>query len=603
VASAATPGSSDSRYRPTGGHRGRIATRPSSLGGRTAPPGRPAATSRPTAAQPRGGEVVLDLQDLKTYFFTYDGVVRAIDGVSFKVRRGETVGLVGETGCGKSVTAFSIDRLIGEPGRVMSGRVLFRGVDLLWGLDREARYRRIPGSPRVKIRRSYRRIKAANERMGAVRGRGIAMIFQEPSQAMNPVFTVADQLGEAILLHRGIEVCDALLRTSGDVGHGGATFDPSQELPHGGAATVDTILARPAVRAALSALVNLPPRVPEPVLRAAAHGFGEAVGLPSFATEAYYLVRGEPDPSQRQRRIARALKRVHLSGAQRSYIRYRRRLLLATHALHEVYLREMRGARAQPYSRSRARLEVLRLKLTHLYFSLWGFRRHLQRPLEREAFWRAVELLEGVRIANPVQVARGYPHELSGGMLQRAMIAMALSCEPDLLIADEPTTALDVTIQAQILELMRLLREKVGTAIVLITHDLGVVAEVCDRVHVMYAGQIVESAPVRELFRRPLHPYSQGLLASIPRLDQPDKQLTTIQGSVPNLITPPPGCRFHPRCPYAMPVCKEIRPPITVEGPEHTVACHLYGAGAEGGPRPTPTAAPSPGPSGSAPTF
>jgi oligopeptide/dipeptide ABC transporter ATP-binding protein len=161
-------------------------------------------------------------------------------------------------------------------------------------------------------------------------------------------------------------------------------------------------------------------------------------------------------------------------------------------------------------------------------------------------------------------------------MLQRVMIAMALSAEPELLIADEPTTALDVTIQAQILELMRDLKNRIGTAIMLITHDLGVIAEVADRVCVMYAGNIVEVAPVRDLYKHPLHPYSQGLLSSIPRMDQPDKKLESIPGSVPNLIYPPTGCRFHPRCPHAMPICKETRPPMTLEAEGHTVACYLY---------------------------
>jgi len=181
-----------------------------------------------------------------------------------------------------------------------------------------------------------------------------------------------------------------------------------------------------------------------------------------------------------------------------------------------------------------------------------------------------------VRIANPAQVARGFPHELSGGMIQRVMIAMALSGEPDVLLADEPTTALDVTIQAQILELLDELRRRVGTAILLITHDLAVVAEVADRVCVMYAGQIIEQATVRELFDRPLHPYTQGLLASVPRVDQPEKSLKGISGYVPDLITPPSGCRFHPRCPHAMPVCKGEKPPTTREGSDHTVACYLY---------------------------
>ena len=161
-------------------------------------------------------------------------------------------------------------------------------------------------------------------------------------------------------------------------------------------------------------------------------------------------------------------------------------------------------------------------------------------------------------------------------MLQRVMIAMALSTDPPLLLADEPTTALDVTIQAQILDLMNDVKTRVGTAIMLITHDLAVIAEVADRVCVMYAGQIVENAPVRELFEAPLHPYTQGLIASIPRVDRPEKQLFSIPGSVPNLIYPPAGCRFHPRCPQAMPVCREVRPPVTSEGSGHQVACHLY---------------------------
>ena len=252
--------------------------------------------------------------------------------------------------------------------------------------------------------------------------------------------------------------------------------------------------------------------------------------------------------------------------------------MLMQRAIQDLYLKEMKLGKSQLGARSRIGLRIRLERLRNFYFGVWGVKRHVARPIKNELFWRVVGLLEGVRIANPVQVARGYPHELSGGMLQRAMIAMALSSEPTLLIADEPTTALDVTIQAQILDLMNKLRERVGTAIVLITHDLGVVAEVCDRVNVMYAGLIIESGPVHELFRRPLHPYTQGLLASIPRFDEPDKELASIPGSVPNLIRPPPGCRFHPRCPYAMPVCKEVRPEPQMEGEDHMVACHLYTA-------------------------
>jgi oligopeptide/dipeptide ABC transporter ATP-binding protein len=241
-----------------------------------------------------------------------------------------------------------------------------------------------------------------------------------------------------------------------------------------------------------------------------------------------------------------------------------------------LHLADLRGtpAGAPAHARVRARTTVERL--SHFYYGLWGLRGWVRRPLDQELLWRVVRLLEGVRIANPARVAQGYPHELSGGMIQRVMIAMALSGEPDVLLADEPTTALDVTIQAQILELLDALRTRVGTAILLITHDLAVVAEVCDRVCVMYAGQIVEQAPVKELFHNPLHPYTQGLLASVPRVDQPGKELSTIAGSVPDLIDPPTGCRFHPRCPEAMPVCRGKRPPVTDEGSGHTVACYLY---------------------------
>ena len=201
----------------------------------------------------------------------------------------------------------------------------------------------------------------------------------------------------------------------------------------------------------------------------------------------------------------------------------------------------------------------------------------LHRGASRQAaLERAIEVLGLVGMPRPEERVSNYPHQLSGGMRQRVMIAMALACEPKLLIADEPTTALDVTIQKQILELIDSLRQKLDMAVILVTHDLGVIAGRADRVAVMYAGRIVETAPVRELFANPLHPYTQGLLASIPRVDDPSKKLESIPGSVPNLIHAPTGCRFHPRCPHAMPICKEQVPPTTVESPAHKVACFLY---------------------------
>ncbi|MGI0071433.1 MAG: ABC transporter ATP-binding protein [Thermoplasmata archaeon] len=509
------------------------------------------ATVAPPAAVPGDPNVALEIRNLKTYFHTYDGVVKALDGVSFQIRKGETTGLVGETGCGKSVTAFSITRLIPDPpGRVIEGQILFDGADLLWGLDKEASFKPIAGTNRVRIRRSFRRIRQATERMSAVRGRGVAMIFQEPTQAMNPIFTIANQISESLLLHRGIDVIDGL-----------TTMDPNA----------------PGVAAALDALVAAAQRAKPGEVREAADALGAAMGLPSFGAQAYALFRAAGrDVEGARADVEAAMGGLSPSGLQRAYLAHRRRLLELSNQLNDVFLAEMREGAGHGGDRRRLRRRAWFERWRHFYFGLWGIRTRIKRPLERETFWRSVQLLEGMSIANPVQVARGYPFELSGGMLQRVMIAMALSSEPKVLLADEPTTALDVTIQAQILELMRELKNRAGTAILLITHDLAVIAEVADRVCVMYAGAIVEEGDVREIFRRPLHPYTQGLLASIPRLDRPDQEFVSISGSVPNLIYPPPGCRFHPRCPYAMPICKGDRPPMTVEGTDHAVACYLY---------------------------
>jgi peptide/nickel transport system ATP-binding protein len=497
------------------------------------------------------GEVVLDIKDLKTYFFTYDGVVKALDGVTFKIRRGETTGLVGETGCGKSVTAFSVTRLVSDPpGRVVGGQIHYRDANLLFGLESEAKFSPVPKTNRIKVKRAFRRIRANTQRMSAVRGRSISMIFQEPTQAMNPVFSISNQLGEVLLLHRGPEIVDGLL---------GAT-------PRS-----------PEVKAAVDELVEAGREDNRTAMRAAAVRVGEAVNLPTFGTQAFYIVRAAGAAADEAGKdVMRALRRLHVSNMQRRWLQSRRKLMMLDQAMDEVYLEELRKEHINRTARIRIRGQRTRERLSHFYYRLPGLRSRVGKPLKDELFWRTVGLLEGVSIANPVQVARGFPHELSGGMLQRVMIAMALSSEPDILIADEPTTALDVTIQAQILELMRDLKTRVGTAILLITHDLAVIAEVADVVCVMYAGVIVEQGAVHDVFRRPLHPYAQGLLASIPRLDQPDKELASIPGSVPDLIRPPSGCRFHPRCPYAMPICKETRPPMTLEGPAHQVACYLY---------------------------
>jgi len=334
------------------------------------------------------GERLLEVRGLKTSFHTTDGIVRAVTGVDFHVNRGEVMGLVGESGCGKSVTSLSIMRLIGSPGRIEAGEVIFDGIDLL---------------------------KIPERRMRELRGDRISMIFQQPTSSLNPVYDVGMQLGEVLEIHR-------------------------------------------------------------------------------------------------------AMKR--------------------------------RDARA-----------------------------------------RAEELLAMVGIPDPKRRIDAFPHELSGGMAQRVMIAMALACEPELLIADEPTTALDVTIQAQILDLIRTLQRETNTAMILITHDLGVVAEMCDRVAVMYAGEIVEQTSVTNLFEDPKHPYTRGLIGSVPVLGAVRESLTTIPGSVPNLIELPVGCRFAPRCltriALSVEEAEELHPDLLAVAGEHSVRCWVY-HDRHGQPRPAP---------------
>jgi peptide/nickel transport system ATP-binding protein len=321
-------------------------------------------------AHPRNGEPLLEVKGLKTYFYTEDGVVKAINGVDFTIRAGEVMGLVGESGSGKSVTSLSIMRLLPGSGKIVDGSILFDGYDLS---------------------------KVSEDELVRIRGDELSMIFQQPTSCLNPVFRIGDQIAETIMIH--------------------------QQLP------------------------------------------------------------------------------------------------------------------------------------------------------KQEAWNQAVEMLRKVGIPDAARRATAFPHEISGGQAQRVMIAMALSCLPKLLIADEPTTALDVTIQAQILDLMRRLRDETGTAILLITHDMGVIAEMCDTVAVMYAGQIVEYTDVITLFDKPLHPYTEGLLAAIPILGDVRETLAVIPGSVPNLIDLPPGCKFAARCPYAKELCTEIEPQLIEVEPGHRVRC------------------------------
>jgi peptide/nickel transport system ATP-binding protein len=330
-----------------------------------------------TNGRPGMNERLLDIRGLKTHFKTDDGMVRAVDGVDLAIDRGETLGVVGESGCGKTVTAMTVLRLIQmPPGQIVAGSILWQGRDL---------------------------VKLPADAMRKIRSKEIAIIFQEPMTSLNPVYTVGQQIAEVLRLHEGLN--------------------------------------------------------------------------------------------------------------------------------------------------------------------------------RRDAMDRAVEMLRLVHIPTPERRVSDYPHRFSGGMRQRVMIAMALSCNPKLLIADEPTTALDVTIQAQILDLLGEMKARLGMAIMLITHAMGVVAETAQRVVVMYAGRVVEEASVELLFARPLHPYTQGLIRSIPRIDTAagkKLRLEAIAGTVPSLIDPPPGCRFAPRCKSAMPACTMAMPELRAVGAGHKVACILY---------------------------
>lgn len=318
-------------------------------------------------------ETLLKVDNLRTWFYTDDGIVKAVDDVSFSLNKGHTLGIVGESGCGKSITSLSVMRLIDSPpGKIVGGKIIFKGEDLL---------------------------AKSEEEMRRVRGKRIAMIFQEPMTSLNPVYTVGRQIEESLLIHESMT--------------------------------------------------------------------------------------------------------------------------------------------------------------------------------KKEAKRRALEMLRLVRIPLPEKRFDEYPHQLSGGMRQRVMIAIALACSPELLICDEPTTALDVTIQAQILALIDELKEKTQTSVIMITHDLGVISEIADEVLIMYAGEIVEYAPKAQLFQNPLHPYTQGLIACVPKLTRDSDRLQTIEGTVPSFDDMPAGCTFWPRCPFAEPICKEKKPPL-VDCGNRTVRCHRY---------------------------
>jgi peptide/nickel transport system ATP-binding protein len=381
--------------------------------------------------------VLLSIKNLTVRFYTYDGTVTALNNVSLNIGEGETYGIVGETGCGKTMTALSILRLIPPPGRIDSGIIEFnyqsgKSVDLL-------------SIPENEIR--------------GIRGNKIAMIFQEPNSALNPVYSIGEQISESILLHRQSMVVKRVM---------------------------DGIDKPVKNRGSLTKIL-------EPVTR----------------------------PTER-------------------YI----------------------------YS------SIIRNPNTHLPRFIQGT------PVVRNLLWRsklesmkmAIELLKDVEIPDSERIAKQYPHELSGGMKQRAVIAMSLACNPKLLIADEPTTALDVTIQAQILDLLRNLKKEHEASILYITHDLGVAAEICNRIGVMYCGGICEEASVEEIYAKPLHPYTQALMAAVPK---PGQRFRAIAGFLPSLIDVGDKCQFQPRCRQCRDICKEQSPVTREVSPGHFVSCHL----------------------------
>jgi peptide/nickel transport system ATP-binding protein len=439
--------------------------------------------------KPAVAETLAETRDLFTNFYTFEGVVRALNGVSIVIRRGETYGLVGESGCGKSVTVRSLMRIVQAPGRIDSGEILLF-------LNEQSRAQGIEIIQRTE---AY---------MQSIRGCEISMIFQEPGAALNPVMSVLDQVGESYRFHRMGQMIDETV----------ARLEGEREEMH------------------------------------------------------------RASPRRALRRFQVALLKIERSGLRRDFARQ----LEIDNELNLLEDRQDEAARERKTflnrRRDRARPDGTIATVARRVPLLRRYRRPINTTIRRHV----VALLRSLGIPNPENVVRRYPHELSGGMQQRIVIAIALACHPTLLVADEPTSNLDVTIQAQIVELIKELKRTTISSVLFITHDLGLVAEVCDRVTVMYAGDVAETATVRELFRRPLHPYTQGLLASVPKAEQRE-ELLMIPGAVPNLIRPPGGCRFHPRCPKRMDICASEKPPTVEHSPDHWVACHLYTGGASNG--------------------
>ncbi len=452
-------------------------------------------------------EPLLIVRNLKTHFVTWKGVVKALDGIDLEIYPGETLGLVGETGCGKSVTSYSIMGLLPPTqGTIVEGKIVFNGVELTRNVGKDVviKYKK----NRAKLKVNRRLYTKTQDFLNKIRGKEMSMIFQEPMTALNPVLTIEYQLTEPLLEHKKYDLMMRVL---------------SRHL-------LDENTFNEIKSYVLSNNKEKMKSLSEDPLKNALIEQMKSIYFRKDLTE---LQKNEMvDELKKSDRISR----FHLQIYKR-----------IVESKHEGW--------------------VFKIPLLNSY---------LMRPLREEARKRAVELLRLVNIYEPESLLSAYPHELSGGMRQRVMIAMALSCDPKLLIADEPTTALDVTTQAQILDLMKDLKERTSSSILFITHDLGVISDMADRIAVMYAGNIVEIGNKMQIFYNPKHPYTRGLLRSIPTEETMKSKLHIIPGSIPNMIDPPKGCKFHPRCEFAMDICSRDPPKMREIEEGHYVACWLY---------------------------
>ncbi len=491
---------------------------------------------------------LLRVRDLRTYFYTYDGVVKALDGVTFEIRKGETLGLVGETGCGKSVTSLSILRLVpSPPGRIEDGEALFLMPDEAW-----EEVRALEKDIARALMERYRHELTVD--LAEIDREGLAEVCRQEG---------LDEKGGATTLRARV------------VGHLKAMgIIPVERTRQGAlvvAGTAETTYAPERTGEPVAAHVGLRlkhlRRIREHLLER-----GRSMGAPPDLlpkVESLLALKGKYDLLSKDEAYMRRIRGNYISMIFQDPMSALNPVFPLGDQIAETILLHQLGGE-YPYAAARW--------IEHIPILGPPLVRWMDRGRRAHALEKAVDMLRLVRIPDPEHIAQAYPYELSGGMQQRVLIAMALATKPTLLIADEPTTALDVTIQAQILDLMRELKEKTGTSILLITHDLGVIAEMAQRVCVMYAGNIVEKGNVRQIFKNPLHPYTQGLIAAIPKPGVKVEKLEIIKGSVPNLIKPPAGCRFHPRCPYAMPECTLAKPEAISPEPDHFASCILYRA-------------------------